>query len=115
MSADSLVPGTGTVPRADDFKIRLKLHYQGAVRAMVLTSDLSWEAFKAAILAKLGHPRPGIQMEFEDTEDNNERVSLQDQTDYEVAISTARASAHATGSGGREGRLRIWCSERSQS
>ncbi|KZT66868.1 hypothetical protein DAEQUDRAFT_767686 [Daedalea quercina L-15889] len=68
-------PSTKNVTQVDGLKIRLKLHYQGTVRGTLLASDLSWDAFEAAIIAKLGLPRAGIQMEFEDTEENNEKAS----------------------------------------
>ncbi|KAH9920926.1 uncharacterized protein B0H18DRAFT_1022720 [Fomitopsis serialis] len=88
------------------FVIHVKLYYQGAVRGMPIRSDLSWEDFHTAVLAKFGHPPTGLRMQFED--EDNERVDLQDLTDYELAISMAHANIPQ---GRKEGKLKIWCTD----
>ncbi|KAH9920935.1 uncharacterized protein B0H18DRAFT_1121660 [Fomitopsis serialis] len=104
--------GAPVIPKSpaqmENFMVLVKLYYQGAVRGMPIASDLSWDAFLNAVLAKFGHPLAGLCMEFEDEEDNNERVRLQDQTDYELAISVARASMKDR----PEARLKIWCTDK---
>jgi len=83
--------------------IRVKLHYQDDIRGMTLTPDTPFADFMDKILAKFYKEANGLYLRFKD--EDGGRVSLRDESDYELAIETARESAR----GKAEGKLEIWC------
>jgi hypothetical protein len=83
--------------------IRVKLHYQDDIRGMTLTPDTPFADFMDKILAKFYKEANGLYLRFKD--EDGGRVSLRDESDYELAIETARESA----GGKAEGKLEIWC------
>ncbi|KIK43065.1 hypothetical protein CY34DRAFT_82402 [Suillus luteus UH-Slu-Lm8-n1] len=85
--------------------IRIKLHYQGDVRGMTLTPDTSFEEFVERVTSKFGTAMDGLGLKFKDEDDV--KVTLRDDSDYELAIETARANAKGKG----EGKLEIWCTD----
>jgi len=85
--------------------IRVKLHYQDDIRGMTLAPDTPFSDFMQKILAKFYKEADGLNLKFKDEDDG--RVSLRDESDYELAIETARESAR----GRAEGKLQIWCSD----
>lgn len=85
--------------------IRVKLHYQGDVRGMTLTPDTSFEEFVERVTGKFGTTVDGLGLKFKDEDDV--KVTLRDDSDYELAIETARANAKGRG----EGKLEIWCTD----
>ncbi|KAG1728355.1 hypothetical protein EDD22DRAFT_930256 [Suillus occidentalis] len=85
--------------------IRIKLHYQGDVRGMTLTPDASFEEFVERVTSKFGTAMDGLGLKFKDEDDV--KVTLRDDSDYELAIETARANAKGKG----EGKLEIWCTD----
>lgn len=85
--------------------IRVKLHYQGDVRGMTLTPDISFEEFVERVTSKFGTAMDGLGLKFKDEDDV--KVTLRDGSDYELAIETVRASAK----GRPEGKLEIWCTD----
>ena len=90
----------------DDFElstIRIKLHYQGDVRGMTMLPDTPWEEFVERVTTKFGVALEGLKMQFID--EDGVKVSLRDDSDYELAIETAREAAK----GRPEGRLQVWC------
>lgn len=84
-------------------KIRVKLHYQDDVRGMALTPDTPFEEFLDRVTQKFGRSMNGLGLRFMD--EDGVKVTLQDESDYELAIETARESSK----GKPEGKLEIWC------
>ncbi|KAJ4483745.1 NADPH oxidase regulator NoxR [Lentinula aciculospora] len=86
-------------------KIRVKLHYKDDVRGMALTPDTSFEDFMDKVTSKFGKGFGGLGLKFKD--EDGGKVTLQDESDYELAIETARESSK----GKPEGKLEIWCTD----
>jgi len=86
-------------------KIRVKLHYQDDVRGMALTPETSFEEFMDKVTAKFGTDINGLTLKFKD--EDGGKVTLRDESDYELAIETARESSK----GKPEGKLEIWCTD----
>ncbi|KAF9509768.1 hypothetical protein BS47DRAFT_1396612 [Hydnum rufescens UP504] len=84
-------------------KILVKIHYQGDNRGMTLAPDTPYKDFVDKVAAKFGALPSAITFKFKDQED--EKVSLLDASDYDLALETARAFAK----GKPEGRLEVWC------
>jgi len=84
-------------------KIRVKLHYQDDVRGMTLTPDTPFEEFMDKVTSKFGKAIDGLGLRFKD--EDGGKVTLRDESDYELAIETARESSK----GKPEGKLEIWC------
>jgi tetratricopeptide (TPR) repeat protein len=82
-------------------KIKVKLHYEEDIRGMTMTPDTSFGEFVEKVETKFGRK---LDMKFLDAEDGG-KVSLRDESDYELAIETARESSK----GKPEGKLEIWC------
>jgi len=83
--------------------IRVKLHYQDDIRGMTLTPDTPFPDFMDRVMAKFYKEAHGLYLKFKD--EDGGKVSLRDESDYELAIETARESAK----GKAEGKLEIWC------
>lgn len=83
--------------------IRVKLHYQDDTRGMTLTPDTPFADFMDKVTAKFGKQINGLGLKFKD--EDGGKVTLRDESDYELAIETARESAK----GKPEGRLELWC------
>ncbi|KAJ8076400.1 hypothetical protein AAF712_000095 [Marasmius tenuissimus] len=86
-------------------KIRVKLHYRDDVRGMALTPETPFEEFMEKVCAKFGRSFGGLGLKFRD--EDGGKVTLSDDSDYELAIETARESSK----GKPEGKLEIWCSD----
>ncbi|RDB24740.1 Neutrophil cytosol factor 2 [Hypsizygus marmoreus] len=84
-------------------KIRVKLHYQDDVRGMTLGPDMPFEEFMDKVTSKFGKGINGLGLKFKD--EDGGKVTLQDESDFELAIETARESSK----GKPEGKLEIWC------
>jgi neutrophil factor 2 len=72
---------------------------------MALTPDTTYEEFMERVTSKFGKSLNGLGLKFRDEEGG--MVSLRDESDYDLAIETARESAH----GKPEGKLAVWCSD----
>ena len=83
--------------------LRAQLHYQDDVRGMAIDAAMTFEDFMDRITAKFDKSFNGLGLKFKD--EDGGKVTLQDESDYELAIETARESAK----GKPEGRLEIWC------
>jgi len=70
---------------------------------MALTPDTRYEEFLARVTSKNSKSLDGLEMKFKD--EDGGKVSLRDDSDYDLAIETARE--HAKGK--PEGKLEIWC------
>ncbi|KAF9010469.1 NADPH oxidase regulator NoxR [Cyathus striatus] len=86
-------------------KIRVKLHYQDDVRGMALDPQTPFGEFMEKLTSKFGTSINGLTLKFKDEEGG--KVTLQDESDYELAIETARESSK----GKPEGKLEIWCTD----
>ncbi|KDQ13927.1 hypothetical protein BOTBODRAFT_55680 [Botryobasidium botryosum FD-172 SS1] len=85
-------------------KIRVKLHYQGELRGMTLKPDMPFRDFMDMVQAKFNSKRK-LKLVFKD--EDGGMVSLRDESDYDLAIETAKEFA-----GGKpEGKLELWCEE----
>jgi hypothetical protein len=84
-------------------KIRVKIHFDGDVRGMALDPGMPFTDFKQRVAAKFETSPQAILLKFRD--EDGGKVSLRDESDYELAIETARESAK----GRPEGRLEVWC------
>ncbi|TFK23678.1 NADPH oxidase regulator NoxR [Coprinopsis marcescibilis] len=85
--------------------IRIKLHYQDETRGMTLMPEVPFEEFVDKITAKFGKSFNGLGLKFKD--EDGGRVTLRDESDFELAIETARETAK----GKPEGKLEIWCTD----
>ena len=72
---------------------------------MTLDPDTQFSDFMDKIMAKFFKEANGLVLKFRD--EDGGKVSLRDESDYELAIETARESAK----GKAEGKLEIWCSD----
>ncbi|KAG9104521.1 hypothetical protein FRC06_001607 [Ceratobasidium sp. 370] len=86
-------------------KIRVKLHYKDDVRGMAISPEMRFEEFLEKVSAKFGRPFGALGLRFKD--EDGGRVSMRDDSDYDLAIETARESAK----GRPEGKLEIWCTD----
>jgi hypothetical protein len=84
-------------------KIRVKIHCEGDVRGMTLKPEVPFLEFKQRVAAKFETSPQSIMLKFRD--EDGGKVSLRDESDYELAIETARESAK----GRPEGKLELWC------
>lgn len=72
---------------------------------MALAPEIPFEEFMDRVTSKFGKPINGLGLKFKD--EDGGKVTLRDESDYELAIETARESAK----GKPEGKLEIWCTE----
>lgn len=84
-------------------KIRVKIHCSGDVRGMALDPAVSFAEFMQRVAGKFETSPQSIMLKFRD--EDGGKVSLRDESDYELAIETARESAK----GRPEGKLEVWC------
>lgn len=81
----------------------LQLHYQGDVRGMAIPPTTSFREFAERVTSKFGTSLTGLAMKFAD--EDGTKISLRDESDFELAIETAREGAK----GRSEGKIEIWC------
>ncbi|KAL0581900.1 hypothetical protein V5O48_000129 [Marasmius crinis-equi] len=86
-------------------KIRVKLHYKDDVRGMALAPETPFDEFMDKVCAKFSRSFGGLGLKFRD--EDGGKVTLADESDYELAIETARESSK----GKPEGKLEIWCTD----
>jgi hypothetical protein len=72
---------------------------------MTLAPDTPFDEFMDRITAKFNKSLNGLGMKFKD--EDGGKVTLRDESDFELAIETARE--HSKGK--PEGKLEIWCSD----
>lgn len=84
-------------------KVRVKIHYEGDVRGMALDPEIPFAEFRNRVADKFETSSQSITLKFRD--EDGGKVSMRDESDYELAIETARESAK----GKPEGKLEVWC------
>ena len=84
-------------------KIRVKIHFEGDVRGMALVPETPFAEFRQRVADKFEMSSQSIMLKFRD--EDGGQVSLRDESDYDMAIETARESAK----GKPEGKLEVWC------
>jgi len=84
-------------------KIRVKIHFDGEVRGMALDPETPFPEFRRRVADKFEANPQSLALQFRD--EDGGKVSLRDESDYELAIETARESAK----GKPEGKLEVWC------
>lgn len=72
---------------------------------MTLSPDLSFSEFMDKVTGKFGKTSNALGLKFKD--EDGGKVTLRDESDYELAIETARESSK----GKSEGKLEIWCTD----
>ena len=70
---------------------------------MALTPETSFDEFLERVTSKFNRSLDELGLKFKD--EDGTHVSLRDDSDYDLAIETARESAK----GRPEGRLEVWC------
>lgn len=90
-----------------------QLHFQDEVRGMTLSPDTTWPEFLARVAAKFSRPADAFGLGMQFVDEDGARVSLRDDSDYELAIETAReVMATKRGSGSAsEGKLVVWVAD----
>lgn len=84
----------------------IQLHYQDDIRGMTLTSETPFEEFVEKITSKFAKPFDELSLKF--MYEDGGKVTLRDESDYELAIETAKEGSK----GKSEGKLEIWCLDR---
>ena len=83
----------------------MQLHYQDDVRGMTMTPEIPFDEFMERVTQKFSRSLNGLGMKFKD--EDGGKITLRDESDFELAIETARELAK----GKAEGKLEIWCSD----
>jgi hypothetical protein len=83
-----------------------QIHYKDDIRGMALDPQVPFEEFVDKLTAKFDRAFDSIALRFKD--EDGGRVTMRDESDYELAIETARESAK----GRSEGKLEVWCDDR---
>ncbi|KAF8752052.1 NADPH oxidase regulator [Rhizoctonia solani] len=86
-------------------KIRVRLRFKNDLRGMAIMPDISCDDFMDRVCVKFGREYGDLSIKFVD--DDGAKVTIMDESDFELAIETARAAALK----GKESRLEIWCDE----
>jgi hypothetical protein len=73
---------------------------------MALTPEMTFNEFMDKLSSKFDKSINGLGLKFQD--EDGGKVTLADETDFELAVETARTSIQ----GKAEGKLVIWCSDR---
>lgn len=76
--------------------------YQGKVRGMAIAPTLQFPEFVEKIANKFRRSPQGVHLEFEC--DDGEKIAMEDEGDYDMAIETARA----LGEGTPNWKLSVW-------
>ncbi|KAI0030018.1 hypothetical protein K488DRAFT_55124 [Vararia minispora EC-137] len=103
---EGYVTGSGDWEEYELMKIRVKIHFEDDVRGMALDPATPYQEFLDRVAAKFDLSPRSLRLKFKD--EDGGKVSLQDGSDYELAIETARESAK----GRPEGKLEMWCEQK---
>jgi neutrophil factor 2 len=80
-----------------------QIHFEDEVRGMAIEPELPFQEFVQRVASKFERGPREIRLKFKD--EDGGKVSLQDESDYDLAIETAREHAK----GRPEGKLEMWC------
>ncbi|KAK2464292.1 hypothetical protein APHAL10511_003749 [Amanita phalloides] len=85
--------GSGDYEEApfDIQKIRIKIHYNEDVRGMAIPADTTFAEFMDKLTSKFERSLTGLSIKFKD--EDGGQVSLRDESDFELAVETAREAA----------------------
>lgn len=72
---------------------------------MALLGDTTFAEFMDKVTSKFEKSMTGLGIKFKD--EDGGQVSLRDESDFELALETAREAAN----GKSEGKMEIWCSD----
>ena len=72
---------------------------------MAVTPEMPFDEVLQRVTSKFGKALDGLGLKFKD--EDGGMITLRDESDYELAIETARESAK----GKPEGKLEIWCAD----
>ncbi|KDN46517.1 hypothetical protein RSAG8_04170, partial [Rhizoctonia solani AG-8 WAC10335] len=89
----------------EETKIRVRLRFKKDLRGMAIMPNISCDDFMDRVCAKFGREYGDLSIKFVD--DDGAKVTIMDESDFELAIETSRAAALK----GKESRLEIWCDE----
>jgi len=103
---EGYVTGSGEWEEFELTKIRIKIHFEDDVRGMAVDPALPYGEFVERIATKFDLMARDIRLKFVD--EDGGKVTLQDESDYELAVETARVSAK----GRPEGKLELWCEQK---
>ena len=81
------------------------MYYGNDVRGMAIEPSMPFAEFMDRVTAKFNQSVQTMRLKFKD--EDGSKVTLQDDSDYDLAIETARESAK----GKPEGKLEIWCTD----
>jgi hypothetical protein len=70
---------------------------------MALTPETPFDEFISTMTRKFNRRRADLEFKF--TDEDGIKISLRDESDYDLAIETARESSK----GKPEGKLEVWC------
>jgi hypothetical protein len=84
----------------------LQLHYRGDVRGMAIKDDVPFNEFMRLLTAKFNASLAGLRLKFRD--EDGVMVSLRDESDYDLAIATAKEFTRGKF---LSGKLAVWCTD----
>ena len=73
---------------------------------MALPADTTFVEFMEKVTTKFEKSLTGLRIKFKD--EDGGQMSLRDESDFDMAIETARQTA---GKGKAEGKLELWCTD----
>ena len=73
---------------------------------MAVPADTTFAEFMEKVTAKFEKSLTGLRIKFKD--EDGGQMSLRDESDYDMAIETARQT---TSKGKTEGKLELWCTD----
>jgi hypothetical protein len=85
--------------------LSFQIHHKDDVRGMTMTPDISFGEFLAKIGSKFQTNLSDLDLKFSD--EDGAKITIRDESDFEMAIETARTQAK----GRTEGKLELWCRE----
>ncbi|EJT96671.1 hypothetical protein DACRYDRAFT_25512 [Dacryopinax primogenitus] len=86
-------------------KVRVKLHYRNEVRGMAISPTMGFDEFVDRVTRKFQKSFDRLEMKFKD--EDGVQISLKDESDFDLAIETARETAK----GRPEGKLQVWLAD----